>query len=143
MRVPQDQKPPVIALQKLIVREVANEEKGMFLISASAAGPEMYEVHTSSKEERNTWMRFIREAVERCVCSSAFFLNHPLPSCRKCKNQSVPSLLSCPEEEEEYTSESEEEKRAAEARVQKIHKLQGTWKLVTSSHTLHAYLNTF
>lgn len=36
------------------------------------------------------------------------------------------SLLSCPEEEEEYTSESEEEKRAAEARVQKIHKLQGT-----------------
>ncbi|XP_028274419.1 rho guanine nucleotide exchange factor 28 isoform X2 [Parambassis ranga] len=90
-----DQKPPVIALQKLIVREVANEERGMFLISASAAGPEMYEVHTSSKEERNTWMRLIREAVE-----------------------------SCPEEEEEYTSESEEEKRAAEARFQKIHKLQ-------------------
>ncbi|KAL6096613.1 arhgef28 [Pungitius sinensis] len=90
-----DQKPPVIALQKLIVREVANEERGMFLISASAAGPEMYEVHTSSKEERNTWMRLIREAVE-----------------------------SCPEEEEESTSESEEERRAAEARVQKIHKLQ-------------------
>lgn len=37
----------------------------MFLISASAAGPEMYEVHASSKEERNTWMRIIREAVER------------------------------------------------------------------------------
>ncbi|XP_029300781.1 LOW QUALITY PROTEIN: rho guanine nucleotide exchange factor 28 [Cottoperca gobio] len=90
-----DQKPPVIALQKLIVREVANEERGMFLISASAAGPEMYEVHTSSKEERNTWMRLIREAVE-----------------------------SCPEEEEEYSSESEEEKRAAEARIQKIQKLQ-------------------
>ncbi|XP_026153056.1 rho guanine nucleotide exchange factor 28 isoform X3 [Mastacembelus armatus] len=90
-----DQKPPVISLQKLIVREVANEERGMFLISASAAGPEMYEVHTSSKDERNTWMRLIREAVE-----------------------------SCPEEEEEYTSESEEEKRAAEARIQKIYKLQ-------------------
>ncbi|KAK2818736.1 hypothetical protein Q5P01_024297 [Channa striata] len=90
-----DQKPPVIALQKLIVREVANEEKGMFLISASAAGPEMYEVHTSSKDERNNWMRLIREAVE-----------------------------SCPEEEEESTSESEEEKRAAEARVHKIYKLQ-------------------
>ncbi|KAM7368740.1 hypothetical protein PAMP_013050 [Pampus punctatissimus] len=90
-----DQKPPVIALQKLIVREVANEERGMFLISASAAGPEMYEVHTSSKDERNTWMRLIREAVE-----------------------------SCPEEEEEYTSESEEEKRVAEARIQKIHKIQ-------------------
>uniref|UniRef100_A0A3Q3W4M5 Uncharacterized protein n=1 Tax=Mola mola TaxID=94237 RepID=A0A3Q3W4M5_MOLML len=60
-----DQKPPVIALQKLIVREVANQERGMFLISASAAGPEMYEVHTASKEERNAWMRLIREAVER------------------------------------------------------------------------------
>uniref|UniRef100_A0A4W5KBS1 Rho guanine nucleotide exchange factor (GEF) 28a n=1 Tax=Hucho hucho TaxID=62062 RepID=A0A4W5KBS1_9TELE len=92
-----DQKPPVISLQKLIVREVANEERGMFLISASAAGPEMYEVHTSSKDERNTWMRLIREAVE-----------------------------SCPEEEEENTKESEEERRTAEARVQKIHKLQET-----------------
>ncbi|KAJ3604759.1 hypothetical protein NHX12_026811, partial [Muraenolepis orangiensis] len=90
-----DQKPPVISLQKLIVREVANEERGVFLISASAAGPEMYEVHASSAEERNTWMRLIREAVE-----------------------------SCPEEEEDYTSESEDEKRAAEARLQKIHKLQ-------------------
>ncbi|KAJ8286995.1 hypothetical protein GJAV_G00045820 [Gymnothorax javanicus] len=92
-----DQKPPVITLQKLIVREVANEERGMFLISASAAGPEMYEVHTGSKEERNTWMQLIREAVE-----------------------------SCPEEEEQNASESEEERRASEARVQKIHKVQET-----------------
>lgn len=61
----QDQKPPVIPLQKLIVREVANEERGMFLISASSVGPEMYEVHTSSKDERNGWMRHIRQAVER------------------------------------------------------------------------------
>ncbi|CAL8281854.1 unnamed protein product [Gadus morhua 'NCC'] len=90
-----DQKPSVISLQKLIVREVANEERGMFLISASAAGPEMYEVHAASKDERNAWMRLIREAVE-----------------------------SCPEEEDDYTSESEDEKRAAEARIQKIHKLQ-------------------
>ncbi|CAB1332340.1 unnamed protein product, partial [Coregonus sp. 'balchen'] len=90
-----DQKPPVISLQKLIVREVANEERGMFLISASAAGPEMYEVHTSSKDERNSWMRHIREAVE-----------------------------SCPEDEEENTSELEEERRTSEARAQKIQKLQ-------------------
>ncbi|XP_031432991.1 rho guanine nucleotide exchange factor 28 isoform X2 [Clupea harengus] len=90
-----DQKPPVISLQKLIVREVANEERGMFLISASSAGPEMYEVHTVSKEDRNTWMRLIREAVE-----------------------------SCPEEDEENTSESEEEKRVSEARVQKIQQIQ-------------------
>ncbi|KAH0512739.1 Rho guanine nucleotide exchange factor 28 [Microtus ochrogaster] len=59
-----DQKPSVISLQKLIAREVANEERGMFLISASSAGPEMYEIHTNSKEERNNWMRRIQQAVE-------------------------------------------------------------------------------
>ncbi|KAI3362135.1 hypothetical protein L3Q82_012465, partial [Scortum barcoo] len=91
-----DQKPPVIALQKLIVREVANEERGMFLISASAAGPEMYEVHTSSKEERNTWMRLIREAVERSVQ-------------RKKRNTQV---------------NLKKRSELAEARIQKIHKFQ-------------------
>ncbi|XP_040010974.1 rho guanine nucleotide exchange factor 28-like isoform X3 [Xiphias gladius] len=94
-----DQKPPVIPLQKLIVREVANEERGMFLISASSVGPEMYEVHTTTREERNAWMRHIRQAVE-----------------------------SCPEEEEEEerSAETEEVRRAAEARVQKITKFQET-----------------
>ncbi|XP_019137587.1 rho guanine nucleotide exchange factor 28 isoform X7 [Corvus cornix cornix] len=91
-----DQKPSVISLQRLIVREVANEERGMFLISASSAGPEMYEVHTSSKEERNNWMRHIQEAVE-----------------------------SCPEEEEEVKmSESDEDRRTAEAKAYKIQKYQ-------------------
>ncbi|OWK62794.1 Rho guanine nucleotide exchange factor 28 [Lonchura striata] len=91
-----DQKPSVISLQKLIVREVANEERGMFLISASSAGPEMYEVHTSSKEERNNWMRHIQEAVE-----------------------------SCPEEEEEMKmSESDEDRRIAEAKACRIQKYQ-------------------
>lgn len=60
-----DQKPAGISLHKLIVREVANEEKGMFLISASDEGPEMYEIHTNSKEERNTWMAVIRDAICR------------------------------------------------------------------------------
>lgn len=60
----------MIPLQKLIVREVANEERGMFLISASSVGPEMYEVHTATKEERNAWMRHIRLAVERWDMSS-------------------------------------------------------------------------
>ncbi|XP_068032583.1 rho guanine nucleotide exchange factor 28 isoform X7 [Anomalospiza imberbis] len=91
-----DQKPSVISLQKLIVREVANEERGMFLISASSAGPEMYEVHTSSKEERNNWMRHIQEAVE-----------------------------SCPEEEEEMKiSESDEDRHIAEAKAHRIQKYQ-------------------
>ncbi|XP_069793269.1 rho guanine nucleotide exchange factor 28 isoform X3 [Narcine bancroftii] len=90
-----DQKPAVILLQKLIVREVANEERGMFLISASSAGPEMYEMHTNSKEDRNNWMRLIRMAVE-----------------------------SCPEEEEERLSEYEEDKRITEARAARMRKFQ-------------------
>ncbi|XP_030049144.1 LOW QUALITY PROTEIN: rho guanine nucleotide exchange factor 28 [Microcaecilia unicolor] len=90
-----DQKPPVISLQKLIVREVANDERGMFLISASSAGPEMYEIHTTSKEERNNWMRQIQEAVQ-----------------------------SCPEEEEGKMYESDEDKRISEARVAKIKKFE-------------------
>ncbi|XP_037554241.1 rho guanine nucleotide exchange factor 18 [Nematolebias whitei] len=61
-----DNKPPVISLQKLIVREVAHEEKAMFLICASSNEPEMYEIHTTCKEERNTWMTHIRQAVENC-----------------------------------------------------------------------------
>ncbi|XP_012880750.1 PREDICTED: rho guanine nucleotide exchange factor 28 isoform X2 [Dipodomys ordii] len=90
-----DQKPSVISLQKLIAREVANEERGMFLISASSAGPEMYEIHTNSKEERNNWMRRIQQAVE-----------------------------SCPEEDGGRTSESDEERRKAEARLAKIQQCQ-------------------
>ncbi|XP_048360255.1 rho guanine nucleotide exchange factor 28 isoform X2 [Sphaerodactylus townsendi] len=91
-----DQKPAVIALQKLIVREVANEERGMFLISASSPGPEMYEIHTSSKEERSHWMRQIQEAVENCP------------------------------EEEGKMNESDEDRRVAEARIAKIQKCQAT-----------------
>ncbi|XP_067377361.1 rho guanine nucleotide exchange factor 28-like isoform X2 [Channa argus] len=94
-----DQKPPVIPLQKLIVREVANEERGMFLISASSVGPEMYEVHTTTREERNAWMKHIRQAVERCPEE---------------------------EEEEEQNTETEEARRAAELRVQRITKFQET-----------------
>ncbi|XP_066430298.1 rho guanine nucleotide exchange factor 18 [Eleutherodactylus coqui] len=70
-----DAKPPFIFLQKLIVREVANEEKAMFLISASLNGPEMYEIHTASKEERNSWMTVIRGAVESCPEEGAGFLS--------------------------------------------------------------------
>lgn len=86
-----DSKPPVISLQKLIVREVANEEKAMFLISASLQGPEMYEIYMSSKEDRNTWMAHIRRAVE-----------------------------SCPDEEEGPCSEAEEERKMVEARAMKL-----------------------
>ncbi|KAK2853492.1 hypothetical protein Q5P01_006153 [Channa striata] len=59
-----DQRSTVISLQKLIVREVANEERGLFLITAGTEKPEMMEVLASSKEERNTWMQLIQEAMQ-------------------------------------------------------------------------------
>ncbi|KAM3855392.1 rho guanine nucleotide exchange factor 18 isoform 2-T2 [Vipera latastei] len=90
-----DSKPPVISLQKLIVREVANEERAMFLIIASKKGPEMYEIHTNSKEERNIWMTQIRRAVENC-----------------------------PDEENSVLADPEEEKKQAEVRTAKLKEFQ-------------------
>uniref|UniRef100_A0A3P8XZG6 Uncharacterized protein n=1 Tax=Esox lucius TaxID=8010 RepID=A0A3P8XZG6_ESOLU len=58
-----DQRSTVISLQKLIVREVANEERGLFLITAGIEKPEMVEVLASTKEERNIWMQLIQDAM--------------------------------------------------------------------------------
>lgn len=63
---PQENKPAVISLQRLIVRDVAHDDKALFLISAcTTAMPEMYEIITSSKEERITWTAQIRQATEQ------------------------------------------------------------------------------
>ncbi|XP_028282780.1 rho guanine nucleotide exchange factor 18a isoform X2 [Parambassis ranga] len=60
-----ENKPPVISLRELIVREVAHEDKAMYLICTSTSSvPEMYEIHTGSKEERATWTQLIREAAD-------------------------------------------------------------------------------
>lgn len=60
------QQTPVISLQRLIVREVAHEDKAMYLICACTTSmPEMYEIHTGSTEERMTWTALIREAVNQ------------------------------------------------------------------------------
>lgn len=59
-----DQRSTVISLQKLIVREVANEERGLFLITAGIEKPEMMEVLACSKDERNSWMQQIQEAMQ-------------------------------------------------------------------------------
>ncbi|CAM4734240.1 unnamed protein product [Leuciscus chuanchicus] len=66
-----DQRSTVISLQKLILREVANEEKGLFLITAGIEKPEMVEVYASSKEERNTWMQLIQEAMQSILSISS------------------------------------------------------------------------
>ncbi|TRY96735.1 hypothetical protein DNTS_009602, partial [Danionella cerebrum] len=60
-----EQKPSVMPLQRLIVREIANQERGLFLISSDCeVGPEMYEIHTQTREERNMWMTLLRQATE-------------------------------------------------------------------------------
>ncbi|XP_051062541.1 LOW QUALITY PROTEIN: A-kinase anchor protein 13 [Phodopus roborovskii] len=58
-----DHKSTVISLKKLIVREVAHEEKGLFLISMGVKDPEMVEVHASSREERNSWIHIIQDTI--------------------------------------------------------------------------------
>ncbi|XP_069768128.1 A-kinase anchor protein 13 isoform X2 [Narcine bancroftii] len=62
-----DQKSTVVPLHKLIVREVAHEEKGLFLISAAAEEPEMYEVRASSKEDRMNWIHLIQQTTDTMV----------------------------------------------------------------------------
>ncbi|KAJ7991403.1 hypothetical protein DPEC_G00283460 [Dallia pectoralis] len=64
-------KSPVLSLQNLMVREIANQERGLFLISDSSP-PEMYEVHAASKDDKNTWMRIIQHTVSSCPSKEEF-----------------------------------------------------------------------
>ncbi|XP_048881259.1 rho guanine nucleotide exchange factor 2-like isoform X6 [Brienomyrus brachyistius] len=64
-------KPAVLSLVNLIVRDIANQERGMFLISDSCP-PEMYEIHTASKDDRHTWMRLIQQTVSSCPSREDF-----------------------------------------------------------------------
>ncbi|XP_023127413.1 rho guanine nucleotide exchange factor 2 isoform X1 [Amphiprion ocellaris] len=63
-------KSPVVSLNKLIVRDIANQERGMYLISDTP--PEMYELHVSSKGDRRTWMSRIQQAVLSCPSRDEF-----------------------------------------------------------------------
>ncbi|XP_061674302.1 rho guanine nucleotide exchange factor 1a [Syngnathoides biaculeatus] len=64
-------KPPVLSLQNLILRDIANQERGMFLISDSSP-PEMYEVHAASREDKNAWIRQIQRTVSKCPSREEF-----------------------------------------------------------------------
>ncbi|XP_045417010.1 A-kinase anchor protein 13 isoform X5 [Lemur catta] len=87
-----DQKSTVISLKKLIVREVAHEEKGLFLISMGMKDPEMVEVHAGSKEERNSWIQIIQDTINT--------LNR--------------------DEDEGIPSENEEEKKIVDAKAREL-----------------------
>ncbi|XP_044047786.1 A-kinase anchor protein 13-like isoform X3 [Siniperca chuatsi] len=90
-----DQRSTVVSLQSLIVREVANEERGLFLITAGIERPEMVEVLASSKDERNTWRAIIQDAMH-CM--------------EKDEDEGVPS-------------ETEEDRRQQENRAKEIREL--------------------
>ncbi|KAM9376697.1 A-kinase anchor protein 13-like isoform 3-T3 [Pholidichthys leucotaenia] len=90
-----DQRSTVISLHNLIVREVANEERGLFLITAGTEKPEMVEVLASSKDERNSWRAVIQDAMQ-CM--------------EKDEDEGVPS-------------ETEEDRRHQESRAKEIREL--------------------
>ncbi|XP_069032591.1 rho guanine nucleotide exchange factor 2-like [Embiotoca jacksoni] len=64
-------KSPVVSLTNLIVRDIANQDRGMYLISDSTP-PEMYELHASSKDDRRTWMSRIQQAAGSCPSRNKF-----------------------------------------------------------------------
>ncbi|KAM9699306.1 rho guanine nucleotide exchange factor 2-like, partial [Menidia menidia] len=64
-------KSPVVPLNNLIVRDIANQDRGMYLISDSAP-PEMYELYATSKEDRKTWMSRIQQAAASCPSRDEF-----------------------------------------------------------------------
>ncbi|XP_057209959.1 rho guanine nucleotide exchange factor 1a isoform X1 [Triplophysa rosa] len=65
-------KSAVVSLQNLLVRNIANQERGLFLISSESSPPEMYELYAASKDDRNTWMRFIQQTISSCPSREEF-----------------------------------------------------------------------
>ncbi|XP_071793867.1 rho guanine nucleotide exchange factor 28-like isoform X2 [Asterias amurensis] len=92
----QDSKPPVIHLHKLMVRDVAVDKCSIYLISPNKAGPEMYEVNCENTDKRKKWKEILEQAI-----------------------------IDCPDEDEGVgeDAETDEEKKATEARAAKIKKL--------------------
>uniref|UniRef100_A0A672QB54 Rho guanine nucleotide exchange factor (GEF) 1a n=1 Tax=Sinocyclocheilus grahami TaxID=75366 RepID=A0A672QB54_SINGR len=65
-------KSAVVSLQTLLVRDIANQERGLFLISSESSPPEMYELYAASKDDRNTWIRLIQQTISSCPSREQF-----------------------------------------------------------------------
>lgn len=63
-----DNKAGVVSLQKLLVREKADqkESRGIYLISSSPNDPEMFELKVLKPKDTHVWIQAIRAAVEAC-----------------------------------------------------------------------------
>lgn len=53
-------------LQKLLIRDKANESRGIYIISSNHASPEMYELKVQIPKDKNVWIQKIRAAVVEC-----------------------------------------------------------------------------
>ncbi|XP_051519944.1 rho guanine nucleotide exchange factor 1a isoform X2 [Myxocyprinus asiaticus] len=65
-------KSAVVSLQSLLVRDIANQERGLFLISSESSPPEMYELYAASKDDRNTWIRIVQQTISSCPSREEF-----------------------------------------------------------------------
>ncbi|GAB6032395.1 hypothetical protein CHUAL_011033 [Chamberlinius hualienensis] len=93
--VTQDNKAGVISLQKLLVREKAGQDnRGIYLISSHPSAPEMYELICHSTKDKLSWMEAIQLAVELC-----------------------------PEEDEGFSGEVEEERKLSDAKSARLREL--------------------
>lgn len=56
-----------MSLQKLLVREKAGQDsKGIYLISSHPAEPEMFELKVHKPKDKAAWIAGVRAAVDRC-----------------------------------------------------------------------------
>ncbi|XP_025425512.1 rho guanine nucleotide exchange factor 11-like isoform X3 [Sipha flava] len=55
---------PIIKMSTALVRHNAVDKKAMFLVNTSQAGAQIYDLVTTSSNERKTWFRHISEATE-------------------------------------------------------------------------------
>ncbi|XP_050433576.1 rho guanine nucleotide exchange factor 12-like isoform X2 [Adelges cooleyi] len=55
---------PIIKLSTALVRHNAVDKKAMFLVNTSQAGAQIYDLVTTSSNERKTWFRHISEATD-------------------------------------------------------------------------------
>ncbi|KRZ33252.1 Rho guanine nucleotide exchange factor 12 [Trichinella pseudospiralis] len=55
---------PLLKLNSLIAKDVATDKKAFFLVSTSPSGPQIYELASQSKAEKQNWFKFIVEQIE-------------------------------------------------------------------------------
>ncbi|KAM9307149.1 rho guanine nucleotide exchange factor 2 [Pholidichthys leucotaenia] len=64
-------RPPVLSLQNLMVRDIVGQERGIILISDSSP-PEIYEFYAACKDDRNVWIAHIQHTVSKCPSREEF-----------------------------------------------------------------------